>query len=400
MTPSLSLVVPPEAPDDSLLATGHVYAAQLLLQQAGANPGKIVIEHSHDPTAQGLRHAGTTLVSAAELTRVFRAGSLQRELDGPRDHNGCPLPSADPNAMATPWITRAARDLARELKLPDPRDRGLRIIITHDVDRVTPTEPTSITRAIRDRLRGRRGWCSVRDCLKPGLFLSALERVLKIERDRGVRPWYFMLSGRYGIGHGDNRYGVGWPIARRAASMIEEYGGILGLHASYDARERDSYGWEARRLGELTRGTVNSHRHHYLRFDPQKLWSQLDAAGIDIDFSLCLSDRMGYRAPITGPFHPFDWTRRRRSRVTAIPTIAMDQPWWIDHPDLVLEQIASMLATAREVGGAIALLVHPERFAVDERWLDLFERVLDLSEQLSAKLDCSPGDLTLLSASR
>ncbi len=80
----------------------------------------------------------------------------------------------------------------------------------------------------------------------------------------------------------------------------------VGLHGSYYAREQDSYRAEKERLEQVLGTAVTTHRNHYLRFDPMRMWSQLEAAGIRHDFSVGFNYRLGFRAGCARAYRGFD----------------------------------------------------------------------------------------------
>jgi len=133
----------------------------------------------------------------------------------------------------------------------------MRVIVTHDVDRVTLTEPVSIAKSM---VLGAGHRFPLRSTIDRRGVLRAVEHILEIEAAWGVRPWFFMLAGRYGLGRFSNRYGIRWRKPREVISMIREAGGVLGLHGSYHAKDRDSYGAEAALLADIADQPVVAHR--------------------------------------------------------------------------------------------------------------------------------------------
>jgi len=367
------------------------YAANLLLELAkvGASRNGTRI----DMDSEGLRLGQTVLANRGTLASVFDAVSLRRETISRKfDGHGRFDEAAVSWGCSDPWVSRLAQKLSKDLAAAGEAEmvplRELRVIVTHDVDRVTPSEPASILKAI-SRYVGAHpaSWLRFSEVVKPRLFLRNLERMLDLELRYGVRPWFFMLAGHYGFSRYSNRYGIRWRLARETIRLIKEAGGEIGLHGSYHARERDSYRAEASLLTEMTGRPVIAHRNHYLRFDSRKIWSQLERASIRFDFSLGLTTGMGFRVPISGPFHPYDWEAAKTSLVEAVPTIAMDKPWWPDRQEEVLDELKVLLRAAREVGGVVAILTHPEMAAVDRRWFDFMTAVFEFCVELGARLD-------------
>jgi len=373
------------------------YAASLLLEQAFSQPKQSGV--TGNEKCNSIDPMNILGVAPDTLRSVFRAVSLEREIQTPgRDRQGRFDESAISWDCSDPWVSRMACELRSRVEAPvqieATQPRSLRVVITHDVDWVTPFGLISVVKSIiRRKVDGRPAWLPPRDVIKPSLFLKNLERLLELELRLGVHPWFFMFGGTGDLGLHSNSYGKRSTFARRYISLIQEAGGEIGLHGSYRARERDSYAREAAVLSEMTRRPVIAHRNHYLRFDPRRLWSQLEDARITVDFSLCFRKRMGFRVPVTGPFHPFDWTTNRGSNVWAIPTVAMDRVWWPDRQREVLSNLRQLLANARAVGGAVAVLIHPEILVLDPRWYVLFEEIVSVCREAGACLDTTPVDL-------
>jgi hypothetical protein len=378
------------------------YAAKLLLRQMGLS---LDPEIQRDGVVEGaLVLPGGIRVASRELRNIFDAVSLKREMEtGQVDQEGRFADSAIAWDSEDPWVLRRAGNLRgmledRGILAPSP-SKALRVIITHDVDWVTPTGPVSMLKSIIGRnLDGRRTWLGLADTLKPLHFLRNLERLLDLEVRIGVHPWFFLLGARGGLGRHSNRYNPRSVFARRYISLIREAGGEVGLHGSYHARERDSYGGEAAMLSDVWGGPVVAHRNHYLRFDSRTVWSQLERAGIKLDFSLGFSSRLGFRVPLTGPFNPFDWTSGQPSAVRAIPTIAMDRIWWPDRRTEVLKELRDLLRAVGGEGGTVAVLIHPEVLVLDSRWFALFEAIISVCLEAGASVDTTLDELLVSGA--
>jgi len=383
-SPDLTLRVSEERNRPRLL-----YTARLLLREAGAH--RLLVRE--DPSGEaGLRVSGRLLVGEGELLRLFGRVSLLDEIDGGlTDELGRLLPGASTGDPLDPCVSRRACDLAKELRESGistaDRPASLRVFFTHDIDRTTGLEPTAFLKYLAHRLG-----------LSPSPFpaplpagsrcpfLATLEAIMAMEREAGVAPWFFFLSGPYRPTRHGSRYDIRWPSARAMLRAAKAGGGVIGLHGSYAARERGSYAAEAARLRESTGEPAIIHRNHYLRFDPVRLWSHLETAGITHDSSVGYRDRMGFRCGVAGPFRPYDLMAEGESPVVEVPLVYMDRREHLDRPEEALESLRRLLSTAKELGGGTALLFHPENFLSDERWFSFFEKVIRLCRELGAEL--------------
>jgi peptidoglycan/xylan/chitin deacetylase (PgdA/CDA1 family) len=357
-----------------------------LLHQAGHERRVDVV------TTDTLRvlHDGRQVLAAAELERLFAVLSLSVEQDAPRDGFGRVDETADLHPAGTPWITARARELFPGGADPQP----LTVYLTHDVDRTTGRELTSLVKAIRGTLRGDTGeWLGLSAALDSGLMGRRLQELLDLEVQAGVRGTYFMIAGPAGLGRYDSRTDIRWPSARNAAAAILKAGGFIGLHGSFHAAERDLYTPEAERIRGVTGTSVRLHRNHYLRLDTKRYCTQLAQAGLGVDFTLGYSRRTGYRNGVCVPFLPWNLAEGRPGRLTAVPLVYMEQAGQQRDPEPALRDLETRLAAAAPLGGAVSLLIHPEVFAVDRRWYDVYESIIGVCRSLGARLDGNPEEL-------
>ena len=368
------------------------YMASLLTGLAG-NVADIEISMEGPP---GLYVGDDVFLSRPALLDLFSDLTMLKEIEtGRKDEIGrfdIPCGSRD---HGSPFIDEVGEALRRRLTAlgePLTARRAFSVILTHDVDWVTTLEPVAQVKAWWYWIRGRRGvWFSPRKVMSTSGLARSLDRLLEFERSRGVRSWWFMLASPYGVGRYSSRYHIGWKRARRFVRTIQNAGNRIGLHGSYHARENGSYHKEASLLSKVTGVRTTMHRNHYLRFDPFEGWSKLEEAGIEVDTSIGFVSRLGFRCGMASPYHPFDLARNRVSQIIEVPLVYMERPWHLDSADDILMELGSILESARNVGGTVALLFHPESFAFGERWYPFYGRVIDRCAALGAEFTVEPG---------
>jgi Family of unknown function (DUF7033) len=77
-------------------------------------------------------------------------------------------------------------------------------------------------------------------------------------------------------------------------------------------------------LQKLSGFSANGFRVRYLNFNYQSLFTVLEKAEVKYDSSIGFDEKIGYRAGISYPFHPFNLLENRPFDVLGIPLIAMD----------------------------------------------------------------------------
>ena len=363
------------------------YAAWYIKQQLGLEPP--VERESGNP--EGLFLTPGLKVELPQLDSVFETVSLAREQrTGRRDFHGRfdddsvvweyrkPVISE----LLTQWRSRLTPEADR---LAPPR---FTVYFSHDVDRVTFNEPVSILKSLFPlHSAGRGNVAPVRALRNPDLLATTIGRLLDLESEYGVRAWFFMLVGPYGVGPFSTRYHIRWHYAQRIIDAILKHNAYIGLHSSYHARDRNSYRAEVETLSEAVGQKVVAHRNHYLRFDPVRHWHQLAEAGVEYDFSVGYPYKAGFRAGVVGPFQPYDFVGRAPSPVVEIPLIYMERPNHVRTAEQTLRELRELLNAARVASlrqGAVSVQIHPEKFALNGDWYQLYRRIIEACLEMGA----------------
>ncbi|MDD3050279.1 MAG: hypothetical protein PHR06_03965 [Candidatus Cloacimonetes bacterium] len=112
---------------------------------------------------------------------------------------------------------------------------------------------------------------------------------------------------------------------------------------------------------------VKGFRTHYLYFEYQKLFSNLEKAGIQYDASIGFRKNYGFRAGTSYPFYPFDIVNNRPFNVLEIPFTIMDttlnSPALLNLPYfLAKNKITEFFEKMAKSGGHISILWHNNTF--------------------------------------
>ena len=352
---------------------------------------------------EGLSLRGESLLTLQEIEQAFIAVSLKREIDtGTRDRHGRFDESAIRWEVKQPVVNILAAKLQEKmaaLGMDVPTEgEGFKVILTHDIDRVTPLEPTSLLKGILKSagIIRQKNTPPLSKILQPNLLIEAAERILEVEADYGARSWFLMLSGPFGLGRYSSRYDAKWKAARKTMELAKSRSAYIGLHGSYYASDRSLYRKEAERLARIAGLPIAAHRNHYLRFDPQTFWGNLETAGIEYDFSVGYSAHPGFRAGIANVHHPFDYKAERASRVLEIPMVYMDRNDHIDRREEILGELRAVFSQVKRYSGCVSVLLHPPRFVDDKRWVELYADMLSMIKEMGGNMDGMLSGLSIL----
>ena len=275
------------------------------------------------------------------------------------------------------------------------RNKGLsvkaqkaKIIFTHDIDWVSPFNMVSFSKSIYYGLKGKSNhWLKLSQNFNTGIFFDITAQLLDLEKRYGVHATYFMMSGPYGNGRHDTRYGIEDKQAKRIINLLKNEQAKIGLHGSFDARERNSYKIEKERIEQVSGTKINAHRNHYLRFDPILLPSQLEEAEIGFDFSIGFSDTKGFRSGCCTAYQLINTVKSTVSTVTEIPLIVMDRLPYLKDGEVFFEEFKNLLAAVKNYGGSVSILTHPENFICIPEFWKFYERIIQ--ETIAAGIDVS-----------
>ncbi len=295
-------------------------------------------------------------VSEAELDEAFGLLTLAHEREVGLDQHGRPLP---PDETPGPRVAEIAAALGGRLGVGRrgyPGGERFLVALTHDVDLLgVGGYPAALRRlaggvARRDGTRLREGTAFLLDAFARRDAAFRLDRM-------GPRSTCFFLARQDDPHDGyPKRY---QPALARSIQRAAEDGREIGLHASYKARERPGRIAEEAALLESPQGL----RHHYLRSAPERLASELRAAGLRYDSSIGWPSRPGLRAGTPYPYRLWD-PERREPGAWELPLVLMDATLAEERylgldPQAAFDLAVETLEPVAEHGGAVAILWHP-----------------------------------------
>ena len=302
------------------------------------------------------------------------------------------------------WLVEQRRRLGAEATLEPlwPDGKRFAVCLTHDVDllarKATLRQVVRYARGglnrgspTRDPLRYARPPARAVRALRRGIASSpsienTLELSAALESQYGATASYFFTVPATGAG---SRYDCTYALGDRCTfrgvrTKVSDVVGTLaaegfdiGLHGSYySAVVPGILAAERATLEQGSGITATTTRQHFLHWEITKTPHLQDAAGFVADSTLGFNRAPGYRASTTLPFRHFDVKTERALDLLEVPLVVEDSallgPIAAERADSAEEVVGSLVDTAKDVGGAITFLFHPDKL-VHPEWLALYE---------------------------
>lgn len=280
-----------------------------------------------------------------------------------------------------PWINTKINKAFEQTGIPNKTvfKSNYSIHITHDIDWTTTLEYTSILKSILSS-----NWVKASKCIDRKLLSKNFEKTLQHEQKNGVTSWNFFLADNYGFDRYSTRYKITWAESRRHLELAKQYQANIGLHGSYYAKDKDSYQSEKNLLSQTAAKEINAHRNHYLRFDTQKGYNQLQTAGFKYDYSVGYVNKIGFRAGVATPYYGYDFVTNRVTDIVEIPLLLMERSDYTKNVKETYSFIKQRMELIKEVNGTMAVLSHPDLFEVDTFWWDFYTTTIQLAKETGA----------------
>jgi hypothetical protein len=204
------------------------------------------------------------------------------------------------------------------------------------------------------------------------------EKIKKLELEYGASSTYYFLS----------RYPREYINFSR--HLIKSFNGTafeVGHHLSDNSIFDGSLNDDNYFFKEVVREYYGE-RVHRLRFEVDKLFSQLEDYKYYYDNSLLFAEDVGYRTGFTYPHYIFDHVRKKPFNVLAIPLNVMDgtlvdRNYLCLNDDIAEKELFRFTKEFFRYGGVLSILFHNSFFWLNtDRRLKMFERLLRfLTEQ-------------------
>ncbi len=272
------------------------------------------------------------------------------------------------NNAAAVLVDRCLSDQAPSTYRNKPFAKPINLCLSHDLDQLRGddfwTQLSRVGRMIAPMARLKMPNLSqlkfiIVNALYPRKsFMDDLLEMIEVEKEFGFRSIQYVLCGRKG------RYG-----ARTSTKYYRQYlneipaDWPIGIHYNYDTHLHDKqFRAQKNEVESITGTSITAGRAHYLRMEPKSSFSFWSKMGIQIDESLGYPDKVGYRAGIAGPFHPYDTKAQEELPILSLPLVTMDSCIGDNLGAEAIEKIEEHVAHLSVVGGTFTLLFHPGRF--------------------------------------
>lgn len=198
----------------------------------------------------------------------------------------------------------------------------------------------------------------------PKLFLEGIERLLQFNQNQQTKSiWLIGATNQHSFYKKGLRYRSIDSTYASAISLLQNAEVEIGLHSVSLAPIVE----QCNRLSDILNKPIQYHRSHYLNFNPDTLYNELQQAGIKFDFST------GASRAITLPAQ-----NQNTANISAVPTILFDNIFFFESPDQVFHQFKQTIQAAKAQQRDVAILFHPENFLINPKLWEYYEEVLRL----------------------
>lgn len=182
---------------------------------------------------------------------------------------------------------------------------------------------------------------------------------------------WFILGGKY------SEYDKNIPLNKKPIRKLMDRIGrhfILGIHPSYGSYlSKDRLQSELDGLTQLSGKKVHASRQHFLRIKFPETYRILMELGIEQDYSVGYSNRVGFRAGTCTPFPFYDIIAEQQFPLTLIPFQVMDRSL-LDGlkltPEKAVEKTMEIAQKVKDVNGTFILAWHNESISGINEWKD------------------------------
>lgn len=243
------------------------------------------------------------------------------------------------------------------------------IFITHDIDWISPLHPFSIAKSFTHGDK----WLKLNKVFQHDIFIKHIDKLIRFNEQHHVYAiWLTGAPQRHSFQKFGLRYTADCPTYSKVINKLKEADCEIGLHSV----NTELFSHQFNALSNLTQRPVKYHRSHFLKYDEKLLYTNLHQHGIKTDFSLGNARKI--EIPTNIPHITYG--------ANCVPTVLFDNAFFFNEPATVFTRFKQVLVEAQAAGMDIAILFHPENFAVKPELWDYYEEVISQVQQLNKHL--------------
>jgi len=295
--------------------------------------------------------------------------------------------------LEVPLIDRWAYLLKDELKkrYPDTEftKRKFRFVSTFDIDYPYMYLKKGLIRSaggmMRDLLNRSLGKIvsriTVHFRMKADPYMKALQWIDQVHKEAGKSYYLFVLMNDRG------KYGrkTSYPLTAYYEYLKNRDSATVGLHPSYDTYHNPQQLIKEKKKLEkvLEKKEITISRQHFLRMIVPETFRQLEAAGIEEDFTTAFAHAPGFRSGTAIPYYFYDVEKDTTGELLLHPTVMMDSCLIIHlglRPEEALEKIKRLIYECKQSGGDFVSLWHNSNLAGSRNnnlWINVFMETFD-----------------------
>lgn len=260
--------------------------------------------------------------------------------------------------------------------------QGCTVYLTHDVDWLDPQHPYSWLKFTRQFIQPRKTWFDLRHMLQQDVLLRNIEQLLQFEQEQNLHSIFFIGATKDAMGRQSVRYTVDDPLYAALIDALKKHKATIGLHSCNTAH--DPYAMQQARLEKHAQQAVRYHRSHFLHYDVETLFAQLEQAGLLFDMSMGKAQQISFASGTCRAYRGIDLQRMQMSKVTEVPLLLMDNAFFWLPEQQVMDDFKRNLDHAMQHNGTFSILFHPENMLLKPRLWDLYEQVAGLCRNSGA----------------
>ena len=184
-----------------------------------------------------------------------------------------------------------------------------------------------------------------------------------------LKAIFFFLLGDYG--KMDKNINPNHPNFIKLIQSLSKFHSI-GIHPSYGSLNSEKIiKKEIDNLKKINSKEVELSRFHYLRFSFPKSYQILQSLGVQKDFSMGYTDRIGFRAGTCTPFNFYDLDNEKITSVKIVPFVYMDgvlNDKLKYTPKKCIQIIKDIKQKVKDVEGQFTCIWHNESLSNQDRW--------------------------------